>query len=88
MRAGLGFTIQPYGAVADEVDEGRLRAMRIVDPSITRTMVLVTSTQRGFDLPAQVLLPTLRETVSELIRTGRWVGQLPKRPTMPPTSKI
>ena len=42
---GMAATVMPYGAVARELDNGRLVARRIVDPQLTQTMSVVWSTK-------------------------------------------
>ena len=46
VEAGLGSTILPLGAVADEVAAGRLRASTIDSPSMSRRVVCATSVTR------------------------------------------
>jgi LysR family nitrogen assimilation transcriptional regulator len=42
---GMAATVMPYGAVASEINDGRLVARRIVDPCLTQTMSVVRSTK-------------------------------------------
>jgi LysR family nitrogen assimilation transcriptional regulator len=46
VEQGVAATVLPYGAVARMVDEGRLRARRIVDPELTRVLSLVRLARR------------------------------------------
>jgi LysR family nitrogen assimilation transcriptional regulator len=44
---GAASSILPYFSVADEVQDGKLDARRIVTPSLRRTLYLASSKQRG-----------------------------------------
>jgi LysR family nitrogen assimilation transcriptional regulator len=45
-RRGLAATVLPLGVVHEEVEKGELRAQRIVDAPLTRTLYLVSSARR------------------------------------------
>ncbi len=64
VQESLGYTILPFGAVRREVEDGRLSAQRITDPSIARTLHLAGSHKR----PASKATDALRDLIRELIR--------------------
>ena len=55
-ESGLGYTILSYSSVRELVLAKRLRIWRIVDPTITRTLVITTTTQRPSTKPARALM--------------------------------
>ncbi len=46
VRAGLGSTILPAGAIQDELSRHHLQASLLIEPEVTRTLVLVTPNNR------------------------------------------
>jgi LysR family nitrogen assimilation transcriptional regulator len=81
-ESGLGYTILSYSSVRELVLAKRLRIWRIVDPTITRTLVITTTTQRPSTKPARALMRMFKEKVESYVREGRW---LPPPDTAPPT---
>ncbi len=73
---GTASTILPFAAVYREVRDDRLIARRIVDPVISRTLVLATSTQRPLSLAARALVPLIKAEVRDLVATGKWLGRV------------
>jgi LysR family nitrogen assimilation transcriptional regulator len=65
--AGGGvYTILPLHAVFDEVKSGRLRAAPLVDPRLSRALVLATTTQRPLTRASREVVGLIRELVKEL----------------------
>lgn len=60
--AGL---IMPIGAVRNEVNEGRLRARKVVEPELVRPLFLVQSNRRPPSKAVQAISTLLRETVAD-----------------------
>jgi LysR family transcriptional regulator, nitrogen assimilation regulatory protein len=62
--ANLGCSVLPVGAIQDELANKQLQASVIVDPEVTRTLILVTPnnrpTVRGFSQIAKVIKTELR----------------------------
>ena len=80
-ESGLGYTILSYSSVRELVLAKRLRIWRIVDPTITRTLVISTTTQRPSTKPARALMRMFKEKVESYVRDGRW---LPPADIVPP----
>jgi len=72
-ESGTGYTILSYSSVRDLVLAKRLRIWRIVDPVITRTLVITTTTQRPSTKPARALMRIFKEKVDGYVRDGRWL---------------
>jgi LysR family nitrogen assimilation transcriptional regulator len=72
---GRNFTILPLHAAYREVSAGYLQAARIVDPSISRTVLLTHTTQRQRNRLRREVERLIFETVESMIKTG----QLPAR---------
>jgi LysR family transcriptional regulator, nitrogen assimilation regulatory protein len=79
VEAGLGSTILPLGAVADEVAAGRLRASTIESAAMSRRVVYATSVTRpgtaGGVAVARVVGHVLRRMVEDGSWPARWVGK-------------
>lgn len=68
----IGVTVLPYGAIAMDVELGRLCARRIVEPTITRTVSLIALARR----PASKAETDLRKLIKEIVakQIGRAIG--------------
>lgn len=74
--AGGGvYTILPLHAVFDEVKSGRLQAAPIVDPGLSRALVLATTTQRPLTRASREIVRLVRELVGELVDSRQWQGR-------------
>ena len=69
---GLGFTVLSYSSVRELVVSNRLRIWRIVDPTITRSLVITSTSQRPSTRPARALAGIIRELIDAHVREGRW----------------
>lgn len=78
VEAGLGHTILPLGAVAEEVAAGRLSAAPIDHPSIPRRVVIATNMARPTTPAAAAVVELVIEVIRGLVDSGawpaRWVG--------------
>lgn len=75
---GCGNTILPLAAVMEDVEEGRLHAVPLANPSIERCIALVLGKTplepHGLWHSSQII----RRTAMELARTGRWPDAMPE----------
>ena len=69
---GLGYTILSYSCVHPLIEAGRIRKWSIVEPTMTRTLVVATSTQRPVTKAARALVGFVRQQVDRLVAEGRW----------------
>ena len=58
------------------IEAGRIRKWSIVDPTMTRSLVVATSTQRPVTKAARALVGFVRKQVDMLVEEERWA---PKR---------
>jgi DNA-binding transcriptional LysR family regulator len=65
--SGAAFTILPLLAVSQEVAEGRLRALRIVNPGIRRTIALSITKQRPLSRAGRVTVARVRKVATEML---------------------
>lgn len=84
-ESGMGYTILSYSSVRELVLAKRLRIWRIVDPTITRTLVISTTTQRPSTKPARALMRMFKEKIESYVRDGRW---LPPSEIVPPPTVV
>lgn len=78
----IGYTILSYSCVHHLIEAGRIRKWSIVEPAMTRTLVVATSTQRPVTKAARALVGFVRKQVDTLLAAGRWS---PKSPHPPPS---
>ena len=73
VEKGFGYTILPFASVVEKVRAGELIASAMVEPRMTRQLVLATSTQRPTTNVTRALAKTVTRLVRDLIQDGVWV---------------
>lgn len=73
---GLGCTILPRAAVHAEVSAGRLCAAPIIEPHLSRKLVVAEPLGRRPSNAVRRFAAALREEVGMMVRAGLWDGQL------------
>lgn len=71
-ESGAGYTVLSYSSVRELVQAKRLRIWRIVDPVITRSLVITNTTQRPSTRPVRALTRMFKEQIESHVRDGRW----------------
>ncbi|HEX4766118.1 MAG TPA: LysR substrate-binding domain-containing protein [Lichenihabitans sp.] len=61
VEEGLGYTVLSETAAAQRIGAGRIRAWAIVDPVITRQLILATSTQRPMSVATRLVTRLIRD---------------------------
>jgi LysR family nitrogen assimilation transcriptional regulator len=72
VESGIGYTILSYSSVHTLIEAGRIRSWPIVEPVMTRSLVVATSTQRPVTRAARALVGFVRRQVDALVAQGRW----------------
>jgi len=72
VECGFGYTILPYSCVHELVAQQRLRAWPIQIPSMTRELMLATTTSRPISKAARELARMVRMEVLALEKAGAW----------------
>lgn len=72
VESGIGYTVLSYSCVHPLVSAGRIRAWPIVEPTMTRTLVLATSTQRPLTRASRALAKIIDQQIQALVQAGRW----------------
>jgi LysR family nitrogen assimilation transcriptional regulator len=75
-EGGVGYTVLSYSSVRDLVLAKRLRIWRIVEPTITRSLVITNTTQRPSTRPARALTRMFKEKIETHLRDGLWTPPL------------
>ena len=83
-EGGLGYTILSYASVKELVGSKRLRIWRIVDPTITRSLVITTTSQRPTTKPVRALTRIFQDLIASHVRDGRWSPPLESTPGLQP----
>jgi LysR family nitrogen assimilation transcriptional regulator len=68
----VGYTIHSYSLAHDLIEEGRIKCWAIVEPRLTRKLILATSRQRPTTAATRALTNIVRNQVRELVRQGLW----------------
>lgn len=83
VEVGLGATILPKGAVAEEIAGGQLRASDIDSPRMVRRVVGATSVTRPRTTASVAVMDLVAEVLQQMVDEGswpaRWVGTPPAR---------
>ncbi|MGE0718029.1 MAG: LysR substrate-binding domain-containing protein [Alphaproteobacteria bacterium] len=72
VEEGLGYTIHSYSSVHHLVEEGRIRTWPIIEPELSRQLILATSSQRPATAATRALTDMIRRQVKEQVRKGIW----------------
>ncbi len=72
VEAGVGYTLLSYGPARHLIEAGRLKSWSIVDPMLTRQLILATSSQRPTTSATRSLAAMVRLQVHDLVRRGLW----------------
>lgn len=75
VEAGIGATILPLAAVADELAEKRLRASTIADARMLRRLVVATHANRPRTAGASAVMALATEIIGAMVRSGAWPGE-------------
>lgn len=73
-ESGQGYMVLSYSSVRDLVVSKRLRIWRIVDPTITRSLVITNTTQRPSTKPVRALTRMFKELIESHMRDGLWAA--------------
>jgi LysR family nitrogen assimilation transcriptional regulator len=76
VAAGFGFTVLPWPAIRREVVAGTLHAMKVVEPSVARTVQLATSSDRPPMRSTGHIAALVRELLGALVAQDHWRGLL------------
>lgn len=76
VERGVGYSILPYASVNRQVRAGSLVCMPIVEPRLSRQLVLATSTQRPMTILTRSLAGTIKELVRDLVAEGLWMPRV------------
>lgn len=74
VRAGIGSTILPLAAVAEEVGEGQLFATAISDAAMKRRVVLATNVTRPVTRASTAVARIITELIHAMVNAGHWPG--------------
>jgi LysR family transcriptional regulator, nitrogen assimilation regulatory protein len=77
--SGRSHTLLPLHFVARDVAAGRLQAARIVNPAISRTVLLATATQGPVSRACAEVAALIREVTATLVRSGELRGRMDRR---------
>lgn len=72
VEAGLGSTILPLGAVADEAAAGRLRASTIESQAMSRRVVCASSVTRPGTVAGSAVMRVVVHVLRQMVDDGRW----------------
>jgi len=73
---GLGATVLPMPAVHQDVLEGKLAACSVVDPQLSRKLVIARPMGRKASLAVQRFQEVLQQEVAAMVEEGVWEGKL------------
>lgn len=76
VERGVGYGILPFASVIKQVRAGSLVVMPIVEPRMSRQLVLATSTQLPTTIATRSLARTIKELVRDLVAEGMWIPRI------------
>lgn len=75
VESGVGYAVLSYSCVAHLIAERRMKIWRIVEPSIERSLVIATSSQRPSTKAVRGLGLIVRRQIGQVVAQGRWTPQ-------------
>jgi LysR family nitrogen assimilation transcriptional regulator len=81
---GLGYTVLSVSSVLELLRARRVRIWRLVEPTITRSLVIATGTQRPSTKPVRALTKIFRQQMESLMQEGRWTAAAESGPQTVP----
>jgi len=72
VELGVAYTVLSYSVVHDLVQAGRIKYWRLVDPTMTRTLVVASSTQRPTTKASRALAGIVRDQAQTMVNKGLW----------------
>jgi len=75
VERGIGDTILPLAAVAEEVAQGRLRTATIGDAGMRRRLVIATNALRPATAASAAVSALAIELIGSMVKSGAWPGQ-------------
>jgi LysR family nitrogen assimilation transcriptional regulator len=76
VASGTIRTILPVTAVQAELDSGELVAQKIVDPVISRELILAHAPQRANAPATRAVVELIRAHIGRLLDSGAWLGRV------------
>ncbi len=76
VAAGTIRTILPLTAVQHDLTSGRLIAQKIIDPIISRELILAHAPHRAAAPVTKAVVRLIRSHINRLVRSGLWVGRI------------
>jgi LysR family nitrogen assimilation transcriptional regulator len=73
-EAGV-FSILAHGAVQAELEAGTLRAARLVEPALSRSVALASSLSRGDNQACHAIAKLTLEVARDMVAAGTWRGR-------------
>jgi LysR family transcriptional regulator, nitrogen assimilation regulatory protein len=74
VERGIGYTLLSYGPARHLLEAGRLKCWSIVDPVLTRQLILATSSQRPTTTATRALARMVARQVRQLVEQGLWLS--------------
>jgi LysR family nitrogen assimilation transcriptional regulator len=81
---GQGFTILPVSNGLQEIESGRLDAVRIVNPQLTQMVGLMTSTHHPPSFATTTVARVVQDLAREMVNTSAWPERRESRPADQP----
>jgi LysR family nitrogen assimilation transcriptional regulator len=72
VEQGVAYTVLSYSCVHDLVQSGRIRCWRLVEPTMTRTLVVASSSQRPSTKASRALAGIVRDEAQAMVSQGHW----------------
>ena len=76
VASGTIRTILPLIAVIEEVETGELVVAKIVEPVISRELILAHAPQRASAPATRVVSRLIRQNIESMVRSGHWRGRI------------
>ena len=76
IEAGMGHSFLPWSAIHERVEQNRISARRVINPSLHHTVSMVYPTHRPLTPATIAVMDLIRLAAKEVYNKGNWAGTM------------
>ena len=84
IEAGFGNSLLPWSAIHERVEQNRISARKVINPSLHHTVSMVYPTHRPLTPATIAVMGLIRQAAKDVYNNGRWAGTLLVSPELLP----
>lgn len=76
VETGFGYSIFPWSAICNHVNQNRITARKIVEPGLSQTVRMIYPTHRPLTQATIAIMEIIRNIIEKSYADGQWKGEL------------